>query len=185
MKYTIPPNTVILHKATYKPGKAQQLLLELLEYYTAIPSAEIRLTRGPKGKPALDPPHPPHPSHPSSIHFNLSHSGDLAVYVFACGFEVGVDIEKVRPVPKALQIARRFFPEDEVARIQSSPNPELEFIKFWTRREALAKAFGVSVWDPAPATPSDPHLTFHEFTPEAGYIGCLAARAPSCNLVVL
>src|SRR5207237_3516582 len=43
------------------------------------------------------------------LRFNVSHCGALAAYAFAEGREVGVDIEEVRQLPDADDVAMRFF----------------------------------------------------------------------------
>lgn len=75
----------------------------------------------------------------SDIHFNLSHSGMFAVAAFdEC--DIGIDIEVPRKVD--LKLAERFFSPDENAFIKASRSPEKQFLRIWTRKEALIKAYG-------------------------------------------
>jgi len=57
----------------------------------------------------------------SKLFFNVSHSG---IYVAAAVSEdhVGIDIEKLRR--NKLQVARRFFSEEEIALLQTSETPD-------------------------------------------------------------
>src|SRR5205085_989451 len=45
----------------------------------------------------------------SNLRFSLAHAGDVTMYVFSCGREIGVDIEAVRPIDHAENIAAHFF----------------------------------------------------------------------------
>ena len=56
------------------------------------------------GKPRLAPVHGS-----ADMEFNLSHSGNLALYAFTRGRAVGVDVELIREMPDADDLAERFF----------------------------------------------------------------------------
>ena len=47
----------------------------------------------------------------AEIRFNLSHSREMALLAVARDVEVGVDIERVRPLQEYAAIAERFFPQ--------------------------------------------------------------------------
>lgn len=89
------------------------------------------------GKPYL--PRFPH------IHFNLSHSGNKALAVFA-GVETGCDIE---PFQKAdLDLAKRFFTRKEYDFIvgqQGSTRQDEAFTRLWTLKESFLKAVGTGL----------------------------------------
>lgn len=75
----------------------------------------------------------------SDTHFNLSHSGMFAAAAFdEC--DVGIDIEVPRKVD--LKLAERFFSASENKLIKTSASPEKQFLRIWTRKEALIKAYG-------------------------------------------
>lgn len=76
--------------------------------------------------------------------FNVSHSGDRALYAFARGMAVGVDLERLRSSVGHSQIARRFFTADETAVLERLPEEQRldAFFNGWTRKEALIKAMG-------------------------------------------
>lgn len=78
------------------------------------------------------------------IHFNVSHSGEMALYAFARGRELGVDVEEVRPMEDGLEIAERFFSPAEVAAFRALPAEirDEAFFNCWTRKEAYIKAVG-------------------------------------------
>ncbi|MDP1839138.1 MAG: 4'-phosphopantetheinyl transferase superfamily protein [Reyranella sp.] len=81
--------------------------------------------------------------HPS-VHFSLSHSSDQAVLAVSEQREVGIDIERVRPLDH-LDLARRYFHPNEVAAIEGAQLPQeqlLAFFRVWTLKEAVVKAIG-------------------------------------------
>ncbi|GIX47817.1 MAG: 4'-phosphopantetheinyl transferase [Candidatus Tectimicrobiota bacterium] len=115
---------------------ARGVLRLLLGHYTGLPASQIALGYGPQGKPALVPEAP--------LRFNLSHAGGLALYAFALGREVGIDVERLRPEPLREGVAERFFSPREVATLRALP-PPLQvpaFFACWTRKEAFIKAKG-------------------------------------------
>jgi 4'-phosphopantetheinyl transferase len=79
-----------------------------------------------------------------ALRFNLAHSGDVALYVLAYGREVGIDLEHIRPMPDAAQIARQFFSPFEFETWQALPEAQKQeaFFNCWTRKEAYLKATG-------------------------------------------
>ena len=115
------------------------ILRVILGRYLAMAPGAIQFEYGPQGKPALAP-----GCGGGSLAFNLSHSHDLALYAFAQRRAVGVDVERVRPMPDAVRIARRFFSPREVAAVQAAPAERREtvFFEIWTRKEAYIKALG-------------------------------------------
>lgn len=81
--------------------------------------------------------------HPST-HFSLSHSGDQAVLAVSDQREIGIDIERVRPLDH-LDLTRRYFHPNEVAAIEGVASPDeqlLVFFRVWTLKEAVVKAIG-------------------------------------------
>lgn len=80
----------------------------------------------------------------SNIQFNLSHSKETALYAFCLTADIGIDLEKIRPIDDAEGIAARFFAPSEYARFQSLPVEEKNkaFFSCWTRKEAFIKAVG-------------------------------------------
>jgi 4'-phosphopantetheinyl transferase len=79
-----------------------------------------------------------------ALQFNLSHSQDLALYAIGRERAVGIDVERIRPVPDAEQIVGRFFSFSEHALFRAlPPRQKLEgFFNCWTRKEAYLKARG-------------------------------------------
>jgi 4'-phosphopantetheinyl transferase len=117
---------------------ARGFLRTVLARYIRIRPENVRFCYTAYGKPVLA------SGLATDIHFNLSHSCDLAVCAVAHGRRVGIDVERIRPVPDADQIADRFFTEQESASLRAlSYRDRLEaFLRLWTVKEAYGKALG-------------------------------------------
>ncbi len=107
--------------------------------YLSLPPEQIAFTYTEYDKPALA----PIPGG-ERLQFNVSHSGGLAMMAFCLDAEVGIDVEKRRPLDDGEQIAERFFSASEVAVFKSLPSEQRNeaFFNCWTRKEAYIKAIG-------------------------------------------
>ncbi len=76
------------------------------------------------------------------VHLSLSHSGDYAVCAVG-DRPVGIDIQKI--VPYNLKTAQKVCSEAELCRIEKSADKAAEFIKLWTKKEAVLKMQGTGV----------------------------------------
>ena len=92
---------------------------------------------GKNGKPIFLPPY-------DDYHFNISHSGSMVVMGIGKS-PLGVDIEHIGRVKNYKRLAERFFYEAERHRIQAADDPEREFYRIWTFREAFSKLVGVGI----------------------------------------
>ncbi len=115
--------------------------------------AGLRFDYGPQGKPVL--------ATDSSLAFNVSHSGELALVALCLGGEVGVDIERVRDDFSGDAIAERFFCAAELSWLRGLPADRRQdgFFRLWTRKEAFLKARGEGIWhelDRFDVSPSPP-----------------------------
>jgi 4'-phosphopantetheinyl transferase len=68
----------------------------------------------------------------------------LALYAIARDRELGIDLERIRPLPDAEKIAQRFFSAREHTMICSLPTSKQHeaFFHCWTCKEAYLKATG-------------------------------------------
>ena len=75
------------------------------------------------------------------LHFNLSHTDGLALIAISRAREVGVDVERVRPVPRAVAIAARVFTQDEAEAVARAGEGERDvlFHRLWVAHEARVK----------------------------------------------
>lgn len=121
------------------------VLRHLIGNYLAIPPAEVPFAYGPQQKPALA-----EPLAGTGLHFNLSDSGEMAIYAFAVGQAIGVDIEEHRDYPDARQLAQRFFSPAEAEWLEQQPGAQtsLAFLRCWTCKEAVVKALGDGLMAP-------------------------------------
>ena len=115
------------------------ILREILNRYLDVGPANIQFKTGPHGKPYLS-----DDFNDSGIKFNMSDSRDLAMIALAHGREIGVDLEYIRPLPDAEQIAKRYFSSLESGILLSLPAGQRQkaFFNCWTRKEAYLKALG-------------------------------------------
>jgi 4'-phosphopantetheinyl transferase len=78
------------------------------------------------------------------LHFNESASAELAVFAIGHGMELGIDVERIRPVPDAKAIVRRFGSASEAAdyRVVPEQDRDAAFLRWWTAKEAFVKMIG-------------------------------------------
>jgi 4'-phosphopantetheinyl transferase len=116
---------------------AHAVLRRLLAAYCRCDPLALHFAAGPWGKPFLAVP-------AADLCFNLSHSGELAVYALTRGADIGIDIEYRRAELASDEIATRFFAPEEVAALRALPPRDrtAAFFRCWTRKEAFIKARG-------------------------------------------
>lgn len=124
---------------------ARARLRRLLGTRLGVRPEAVELVYGAQGKPALA-----GRFGGVDLRFNIAHSGDIVVYAFATGGEIGVDVEAVRAVPDSDAIAARFFSSSERAAYQALRPRErpMGFFNCWTRKEAFLKALGAGLSQP-------------------------------------
>ena len=165
---------------------------EILSRYTGVPPAGLAYRLSPYDKPALD-----GPAAASGVSFNVSNAGDLALYAVTLRREIGVDLERLKPMPDGIDIAQRFFsaPENESFTAVPEGERDLAFFQCWTRKEAYIKAVGEGLSMPLDrfdvsflpgqparllATRGDPgeagRWTMVELHPGPGYVGALVVE---------
>jgi len=121
------------HKRRYIAGRG--ILRALLGRYLHVSPPDVKIAYSEYGKPFLT---------ANRIQFNLSHSKGIALYAFCLAADIGIDLEKIRPISDAEDIAARFFSPGEYARFQALPKEKRNdaFFACWTRKEAFIKAVG-------------------------------------------
>lgn len=92
----------------------------------------------------------------TGLHVSISQSAELVAVMVSGRFEVGIDIEKLKP--KALKLAFKFLSEKELTYIQ---NDETKACLYWSAKETLFKMYSRKQLhfiqnlnlEPAPETP--------------------------------
>lgn len=110
----------------------------LLACYLGLNAEQVQLEEGEFGRPRLS------TVHVGDLHFNWSHSMDQALFAVARGVEPGVDLERLRPRPRAMAVAERYFSAEEALALRRVPDSQRDavFLQLWTAKEAVLKATG-------------------------------------------
>ena len=118
------------------------MMRRVLAAYAGIDAAALRFRYNPHGKPSLAP-----AGH--DLHFSLSHSADCCMLAIRRGDPIGIDVEHLRDLPDALDVARRQFTRSEsqlLSRLDAAARRDA-FFALWTQKEAIVKALGGSLAD--------------------------------------
>jgi phosphopantetheinyl transferase len=163
---------------------------QVLGAVLGVPADTLRFEVEPGGK--------PHLVEPSGVDFNVSHTAGAVGVAVIPGLAVGIDLERVRPLPARRRL-RRAFSAAEWAAIGAARDLDRELLLTWTRKEALLKALGLGLTVPLPGVldgavrlaedvvelPFPGHLdplsrawSVWSFTPLPGYVGACAVAAP-------
>jgi 4'-phosphopantetheinyl transferase len=111
------------------------------------------------------------------IRFNLTHSREMALVAVARDCEVGVDIERIRPLPQYAAIAERYFPPG-----QAPPTGPRDFFRHWTRFEALLKAHGTGLFGVGATPPGVWSVV--ELDAGPGYRAALAVEGANPTVII-
>jgi len=146
--------------------KSYEMLLHLLASYLSpltinlSPVSRLRESHSPLGRPIAASPRPialerrplNTPSFLYNEHgapyledgpfFSISHCKQ-GIAVAVSDLPIGIDIEGLRRVDEAL--VRKTMNLEEQSQITMSQNPEVEFIRLWTRKEAYVKMLGTGI----------------------------------------
>lgn len=122
--------------------ESRVILRYLLAGYLSLQPFAIKLRKGKAGRPVLD------GRHRTDLSFNLSHSGDLMVLAIARAGNVGVDVEYLNRRAAFDKLARRVFSRYEQAALADAGEAgyTAAFFQGWTRKEALLKGVGASIF---------------------------------------
>jgi 4'-phosphopantetheinyl transferase len=168
---------------------ARGLLRSILGNYVHVEPDHLQFNSGPHGKPALV-----QTSSRNVLRFNLSHSHGLALYAFTRDREVGIDLEYIRPIAEAQQIAERYFSVQIRNALCNLPPAELsrQFFIYWTRMEAYLKARGDGLTGLSEEHESAkrsgariniPNWPIYDMMPAAGYVAALAVQEENIRIV--
>jgi 4'-phosphopantetheinyl transferase len=114
-------------------ARRRSLLRRVLADATGADADGILIERSAAGKPRVE-----------GCEFSLSHSGPwLVIAVGSCA--LGVDIETRMPRLSVIELARRFFSEEDAAAVNGAATAGREFLAQWVAKEAALKAAGVGL----------------------------------------
>jgi 4'-phosphopantetheinyl transferase len=119
---------------------ARGLLRQILGAYLGLDAGGVCLAYTANGKPGLA-------ASEARLAFNLSHADGLAIYAVTRDRQVGIDVERVRPMADLLEIAGQHFSareKDLLARL-SGARRRTAFFRAWTCKEAWLKSSGVGL----------------------------------------
>lgn len=138
-------NTLVFERDKRSYLISRALIRTLLSQYTETEPGKLTFGAGKYGKPHLT-----HPNlAPGSIHFNLSHTDDLAIACISFGNMVGIDIESTLGAPP-MEVMRDHFTSDEISELMACPL-DARFDRFWsvwTLKESCIKATGEGLSTP-------------------------------------
>lgn len=138
-------------KARIRFRRARIALRRLLSRYLRVPPGELALEYGKHGKPRLVPGREGDGAgDPLPFFFNLSHSGGIALCAVGQLGEIGVDIERIRPLSYPGALARDHLSPEEWRRRSDweTAAARPEFFRIWARKEAILKAAGLGLSRP-------------------------------------
>ena len=162
--------------------KSYELLLHLLASHL------LPISHSPSGRPIAASPRPlptPIPTFLYNEHgapylqdgpcFSISHCKQ-GIAVAVSDLPIGIDIEGLRRVDEAL--VRKTMNMEEQAQIAMSQNPEVEFIRLWTRKEAYVKMVGTGIISDMHGILSDvSSVQWHEIADlDRGYICTICTK---------
>ncbi|OCQ99688.1 4'-phosphopantetheinyl transferase [Oscillatoriales cyanobacterium USR001] len=171
---------------------ARGILRAILSRYLEIKPHQLRFNYSTRGKPEIA-----ENCGVKNLEFNLSHSEEIAIYGITCASKIGIDIEKIRSIDDAEQIAKRFFAAREcswLSEISPSEKPAA-FFRLWTCKEAYLKAigeglaFGLDRFEISFSSSESPTIIsiqgsdrieipwfLQQLTPVSGYVGSVAVK---------
>ncbi len=120
--------------------RAHVALRAIVGAYLGCEPARLAFAEQAQGKPCLIGPR-------TGLHFNLSHSKDLALLALGAADELGVDVEAVRADLPGVDLAAAVLDARELEQLAERPDgAQAEpFVTCWTRKEACLKAVGLGL----------------------------------------
>jgi 4'-phosphopantetheinyl transferase len=125
---------------------ARDALRAILGTYLDAPPDSVEIETTPQGKPYL---------REGRLHFNLSHSRNIALVAISEHSPVGIDVEHSRHFRAPDRLARRICSEREYAAFQRSGSEtggtleaQQQLLRLWVRKEAVLKGTGEGLAHP-------------------------------------
>jgi 4'-phosphopantetheinyl transferase len=148
-------------------ARSRGVLRALLGRYLDRDPRALRFAVGAHGKPMLQIPGGTPTSGPTpagtlktdgvaDLRFNMSHSGELALYAVTAKHAVGIDVEVARRQINELAIVARVLGRDQARRLASldAEARTQEFLRAWATNEAAVKCRGTGLAAPPQGSPT-------------------------------
>jgi 4'-phosphopantetheinyl transferase len=148
--------------------KTRWAMRDILGHYLSVSPDQVQLRYAELGKPELIP-----RAHELDLHFNLTHSGDGALFAVTLGTEIGIDMEKIGQKPRPVRLAKRYFTEEVVQQLGAlnEQDQQITLLKLWTQYEAYKKAQGVGLRGGEGLLPLNLNMQIGHFQPFPGDTG--------------
>jgi 4'-phosphopantetheinyl transferase len=122
--------------------QAHGITRRILADYCGVDAAALTFVRNRHGKPHLA-----LPTSGSNLQFSMSHSDGCCMLALRLDHAVGIDVEKVRDMPRALDVAQGYFTPAEsrlLAALEGTARRDA-FLALWTLKEATVKTLGLGL----------------------------------------
>jgi 4'-phosphopantetheinyl transferase len=118
------------------------MLRQVLAGYCDADCASLTFASNCHGKPFLA-----SPANGHDLQFSLAHSGSRCLLALRRQHAIGVDLEQLRELPRALEIARSRFTAAESAALAALRGTRRRdaFFVLWVHKEAMVKALGIDL----------------------------------------
>src|SRR5262249_34315981 len=122
--------------------QAHASVRQILSGYLEADAATLAFARNRNGKPCLVP-----QANGPKLQFSVSHSSDCCMLAVRLDQPVGIDVERIRDLPREIDIAQTYFAPAESRALNDLRGTARRdaFFSLWTHKEALVKALGISL----------------------------------------
>jgi len=122
--------------------QAHGVVRQILSNYLDVDAATLIFARTHHGKPYLTPrANGPH------LEFSVSRSSNCCMLAVQLDHSIGIDVEKVRDLPQAIDIVQSYFTPAESRALSALRGAARRdaFFALWTHKEATVKGLGISL----------------------------------------
>jgi 4'-phosphopantetheinyl transferase len=122
--------------------QAHGVVRQILSIYCDADPATLTFARNHHGKPYLIP-----RANGPNLQFSVSQSSNCCMLAVGFDHAIGIDVEKVRDLPRAIDIVQSYFTPAEskaLSALQGTAQRDA-FFALWTHKEATVKGLGLSL----------------------------------------